>query len=327
MNKHHRLLGFGAAGILAFSGALLLGQSTGTAPAGGPFDRLHFRSIGPTAMSGRITDLAVYEANPAIYYVGTAHGGVWKTTSNGATYEALFQDSGLMGVGDLAISQKNPDLVWMGSGEGNNRQSISWGSGIYKSTDGGKSFKLMGLADSKHINRILIDPNNDNVVLAAAQGPLFGPGGDRGVFKTTDGGATWKQVLKVDADTGANDIAMSLADPKVIYASTYQRRRVQCCMNGGGPGSGIWKSTDGGDTWTRQTAGLPAGPMGRIGLDVYRRSANIPRQRPLQDRRRRRVVAQGEQRQPAPDVLQPGPHRSKQPRPRVHGRRGHADDQ
>jgi hypothetical protein len=239
------------------------------------FDKLHFRSIGPAIMSGRISDFAVYEKNPAIWYVATAHGGVWKTTSNGAILTPLWEDKGLMSIGDVTVSQSNPDVVWVGTGESNNRQSTSWGDGVFKSTDGGKTFQLMGLAKSEHINRILIDPNDNNTVLVAATGPLYGPGGDRGVFKTTDGGATWKRVLFVDDETGANDLVASPTDAKTIYASTYQRRRSECCMNGGGTGSGIWKSIDGGDTWTRLTGGLPAGPMGRIGLDAYRRNGNI----------------------------------------------------
>src|SRR5439155_5576266 len=189
------------------------------------------------------------------YYVGSAHGGVWKTTSNGALFTPLLQDRGLLSIGDVTMSQSNPDVVWVGTGESNNRQSTSWGEGVYKSTDGGKTFQHMGLRDSKHIARIVIDPANDDIVLVAATGPLFGPGGDRGVYKTTDGGRTWKQVLKVDDETGANDLVMSVADPKTLYASTYQRRRTACCMNGGGPGSGVWKSTDGGDTWSRLTGG------------------------------------------------------------------------
>src|SRR6476620_9406719 len=145
---------------------------------------------------------------------------------------------------------------------------------MYKSTDGGTHWTSIGLGKSYHIQRVVVDPENDQVVFAAAQGALFGSGGDRGLYKTTDGGATWKQVIKVDDDTGANDVAISVSDHKIMYASTYQRRRVQCCMNGGGPGSGIWKSTDGGDTWTRLSNGLPPGSMGRIAVDVYRRSAN-----------------------------------------------------
>lgn len=240
------------------------------------FDKLHFRSIGPATMSGRISDLAIYEANPAIWYVGTAHGGVWKTTSNGAIFTPLFQDQGLIAIGDVAVSQSNPDLVWVGTGESNNRQSTSWGSGIYKSTDGGKTFAMMGLPQSKHINRIVIHPTNNDVVLVASTGPLFGPGGERGVYKTTDGGKSWKQVLKVDDETGANELVMSATDPNILFASTYQRRRTACCMNGGGPGSALWKSTDGGDTWTKVTGtGFPTGPLGRIAVDVFRQSPNI----------------------------------------------------
>ena len=240
------------------------------------FEKLHFRSIGPATMSGRVADLAVYEANPAIYYVGTAHGGVWKTTSNGAMFTPLFQDQGLIAIGDVAVSQTNPDLVWVGTGESNNRQSTSWGSGVYKSSDGGKTFALMGLPNSKHINRIIIDPRNSDVVIVAATGPLFGSGGERGLYKTTDGGTTWKQVLKVDDDTGANDLAQSLSDPNILFASTYQRRRTACCMNGGGPGSGLWKSTDGGDSWNRLSGGgFPAGSLGRISVDVFRQNANL----------------------------------------------------
>src|SRR5688572_22041895 len=252
-------------------------------PAQGPampvaeqFKSLHFRSIGPATMSGRIADLAVYEANPAIYYVATAHGGLWKTTSNGTTFIPQFQDAGLISVGDVTISQTNPDLVWLGAGESNNRQSTSWGGGVYKSTNGGTTFQHMGLADSKHINRIVIDPNNNDVVLVAATGPLFGSGGDRGIYKTTDGGRTWKQVLKGDEWTGANDLVMSPTNPQIMFASTYQRVRNACCMNGGGPGSGIWRSNDGGDTWTRLSGnGLPDGPLGRIALDIFRRSGNF----------------------------------------------------
>ena len=241
----------------------------------GPLDSLHFRAIGPASMSGRVSDLAVYEANPAVYYVGTAHGGVWKTTNNGTTFEAQMQDGGLMSIGDVAVSQSNPDLVWVGTGESNNRQSTSWGDGVYKSTDGGKTYANVGLRTSRHINRLVIDPRDNNVVFVAATGSLWGPGGERGVFKTADGGTTWKQVLEVDEDTGANDLVMDPANSRILYASTYQRRRTACCMNGGGPGSGIWKSTDAGETWARQQGGIPEGSLGRIALDVYRRRPNI----------------------------------------------------
>jgi photosystem II stability/assembly factor-like uncharacterized protein len=276
--KPYRLLLTGSALALAFAGQSLVGLSQPAAPskrAGGPFDTLHFRSIGPATMSGRIADLAVFEANSAIYYVGTSHGGVWKTVNNGTTFEAQFQDSGLMSIGDVTISQSNPDLVWVGTGESNNRQSTSWGDGVYKSTDGGKTYTNVGLRASRHIHRMAIDPRHNDTVFVAATGSLWGPGGERGVYKTSDGGKTWKQALKVDDDTGANDIVMDPSDSRILYASTYQRRRTACCMNGGGPGSGIWKSTDAGETWTRLKTGIPEGPLGRIGLDVYRRRPNI----------------------------------------------------
>src|SRR5712691_569848 len=278
--RHSRVLTLAAALFATFGAQSLAGlfaqaPASSTASAGGLFDSLHFRPIGPASMSGRIADLAVYEANPAIYYVGTAHGGVWKTTNNGTTFEAQFQNQGLMSVGDVTVSQSNPDLVWVGSGESNNRQSTSWGDGVYKSTNGGKSYTNMGLKTSRFINRIVIDPRNNEVVLVAATGNLWGPGGERGIYKTTDGGKTWKQVLKVDDDTGANDLVMDATNNQILYASTYQRRRTACCMNGGGPGSGIWKSTDAGETWMRLTNGLPNEPLGRIGLDVSRRRPNI----------------------------------------------------
>ena len=265
-----------AALIVAAASVPLSSQTRSSIPIAEEFEHLHFRSIGPAVNSGRIADIAVYEANPSIYYVGAAHGGVWKTTSNGLLFTPLLQQQGLMSIGAVAVSQSNPDIVWVGSGEANNRQSTSWGDGIYKSTDGGATFQRVGLANSRHINRIVIDPANNDVVLVAAPGPLFGPGGERGVFKTTDGGRTWKQVLKGDDDTGANDLVMSHSDPKIMFASTYQRRRTTCCVNGGGPGSAIWKSTDGGDTWTKLSgSGLPGGSLGRIGIDIYRGSSNI----------------------------------------------------
>jgi photosystem II stability/assembly factor-like uncharacterized protein len=276
--KHFRLTALGAALALAFAAQSLVvwsQQAPAAQAAAGPFDRLHFRSIGPATMSGRISDLAVFEANPSIYYVGTAHAGVWKTINNGTTFEAQLQDQGPMAVGDLTVSQSNPDLVWVGMGESNNRQSTSWGDGVYKSTDGGKTYTHMGLRTSRHVNRIVIDPRNNETVFVAATGSLWGPGGERGVFKTSDGGKTWNQVLKVDDDTGANELVMDPLDSKILYASTYQRRRTACCFNGGGPGSGIWKSIDGGETWTKLKGGVLDGPLGRIAVDVYRKRPNI----------------------------------------------------
>jgi photosystem II stability/assembly factor-like uncharacterized protein len=275
MLRHLRFVALAAVLVTLAFAAAPLADSQATGVVADEFEALHFRHIGPATMSGRITDFAVLESNPAVYYVGTAHGGVWKTTSNGTTFEGLFQDQGLISIGDVTMSQSNPELVWVGTGESNNRQSTSWGDGVYKSTDGGETWTNMGLRESRHVNRIVIDPEDNNTVFVAATGPLFGSGGDRGVYKTTDGGRTWKQVLQVDDDTGANDLVMAHGDRMTLYASTYQRRRSQCCMNGGGPGSGIWKSVDGGETWTRLEVGLPDGPKGRIALDVFRHSANI----------------------------------------------------
>lgn len=270
---HHRAIGPAvAAALVAASAWPALAQL----PVATEFDALHFRSIGPATMSGRIADVTVYEKNPALYYVGTAHGGVWKTTSNGAMWTPLLQHEGLMSVGDVEMSQTNPNLVWVGTGESNNRQSTSWGEGVYKTTDGGATFTHMGLRNTKHINRILIDPANNDIVFVAATGPLWGPGGERGVYKTTDGGRNWRLVLAGDQDTGANDIAMSATDPRVLYASMYQRRRTNCCMNGGGPGSALFKSTDGGETWNKIVGGgFPTGDLGRISVDAFRQNASI----------------------------------------------------
>ena len=274
--QHSRLIvpALALAATMAGTSLNVRGQQP-AASSNTPFDSLYFRSIGPATMSGRISDLAVYEANPAIFYVATAHGGVWKTVNNGTTWEAQFQDAGHLSIGDVTISQSNPDLVWIGSGESSNRQSVSWGDGVYRSTDGGKTYAHMGLKTSRHINRIVIDPRNNDTVLVAATGSLWGPGGERGVFKTTDGGRTWKQVLKVDEHTGANDIVMDPSNSRVLYATTYQRRRTACCFNGGGPGSAMHKSTDGGETWVKLTGGVLDGPLGRLAIDVSRSRPNI----------------------------------------------------
>ncbi len=276
--KVYRLLAVALAAGVMFTGRPLAErvEQAPTAPApASPFDALRFRSIGPAAMSGRITDLAVYEANPALYYVGTAHGGLWKTVNNGTTFEALMQNQGSLSIGDVTISQSNPDLVWVGTGESSNRQSVSWGDGVYKSTDGGKTFTHLGLRDTKFINRIVIDPRDNHVVFVAATGSLWGPGGERGIFKTTDGGKTWKQTLKIDDDTGANEVAIDPTNSQILYATMYQRRRTQCCFNGGGAGSGIFKSTDGGENWTKLKGGVLDGPLGRIAIDVYRKRPEI----------------------------------------------------
>jgi photosystem II stability/assembly factor-like uncharacterized protein len=243
------------------------------------FKNLEFREIGPAVMGGRIDDFAVVESNPNIVYVGTASGGVWKTVNNGTTWEPVFDNEGVSTIGDIAIAPSDPSVVWVGSGEPNNRQSSSWGDGIYKSLDGGKTWKSMGLAATHHIGRIVIHPRNPDVVYVAAQGHLWGPNPDRGVYKTTDGGKTWQQVVKINDDTGVSDIAMDPESPDILYAAAYERRRTPFGFNGGGPDSAIYKTTDGGANWKKLTKGLPwensATDTGRIGLDIYRKDPNI----------------------------------------------------
>lgn len=244
-------------------------------PAGGPFDRLAFRSIGPATMSGRINDFAVLEKNPRIFYIAAATGGLWKTTNGGTTLTPVFDSAGSGSVGAVAIAQRDPNLVWVGTGEANNRQSSSWGDGVYKSTDGGRTWANMGLRASKQIARIVVDPVDPEVVYVAALGDLWAAGGERGIYKTTDGGRTWARVLDGGPDAGGTELVMDPRNSKVLYAAIYQRRRSSWGMNGGGPASGIYRTADAGRTWTRLSRGLPTGDLGRIGLDVFRRNPDI----------------------------------------------------
>jgi photosystem II stability/assembly factor-like uncharacterized protein len=235
-----------------------------------------FRSIGPASMGGRIDDIAVYEKNPRIIWVGYAVGGVFKSVNGGTTFEPVFETYGSASIGDIAVDQSNPDIVWVGTGEANNRQTSSFGDGIYKTTDGGKHFSNMGLRETQTIARIVIDPRHPDVVYVASPGHLFGPNPDRGIYKTTDGGKSWTKIKYVDENTGFTDIAIDPSNPNVLYAASYQRRRTGCCFNGGGPGSGLWKTTDAGRTWTRlASGGLPAGPWGRVALDVAHSKPNV----------------------------------------------------
>jgi hypothetical protein len=243
------------------------------------FKNLEFREIGPAVMGGRIDDFAVVESNPNIVYVGTASGGVWKTTNNGTTWAPVFDKEGVSTIGDIAIAPSDPSVVWVGTGEPNNRQSSSWGDGVYKSLDAGKTWKKMGgLEATHHIGRIVIHPKNPDVAYVAAQGHLWGPNPERGVYKTSDGGKTWAQVLKINDDTGVSDMVMDPESPDILYAAAYERRRTPFGFNGGGPDSAIYKTTDGGTTWKKLTKGLPyenGGDTGRIGLDIYRKDPNI----------------------------------------------------
>lgn len=236
---------------------------------------LSWRNIGPAIMGGRIDDFAVVETNPSILYVGTAAGGVFKSVNKGTTWESVFENQTVSSIGDVTVAPSDPNVVWVGTGEANNRQSSSWGDGVYKSTDAGKTWTHMGLEATHHIGRIVIDPRNPDVVYVAAGGDLWGPSKDRGLYKTTDGGKTWTHPLFVNEDTGCSDLAIDLANPDTLYTSAYQRRRTAFGFNGGGPGSGIYKSTDAGVTWKKCANGLPTGDTGRIGLDIYRKDSKI----------------------------------------------------
>lgn len=229
---------------------------------------LSFRGVGPALTSGRISDFAVNPDNHSEYYVATSSGGVWKTNNAGTTYKPIFDGQGSYSIGCIAMAPSNPHLIWVGTGENNAQRSVAYGDGVYKSMDGGKSWKKMGLETSEHIGKIIIHPEDENVVWVAAQGPLWSSGGERGIYKTIDGGETWNQVLEISEHTGVNDIVMDPRDPDVLYATSWQRARKVWTFIGGGPESTIYKSTDGGETWNKSDSGLPGGDKGRIGLSI-----------------------------------------------------------
>ena len=265
---------FAVAVILAASG-IVFGQNGKMKPEDVALKNLQWRSIGPAIMGGRIDDFAVVDGNPSVFYVGAATGGVWKTTNAGTTFEPIFDEQGSTSIGDICIAPSDPNIVWVASGEPNNRQSSSWGDGIYRSLDGGKTWQNMGLKDSRHIARVVIDSRDPNIVYVAVLGHLWGPNRERGVYKTTDGGKTWTQSLFINEDTGVTDIAIDPQSPGTLYAAAYQRRRVPWGFNGGGPGSALYKTIDGGATWKKLTKDLPeTGNIGRIGIDIWKGESN-----------------------------------------------------
>lgn len=256
-----------AVAVIAVPGAAQQSDELINAPDHPLLQGFRWRSIGPVGQGGRVDDIAVNPQNPKNFFIGFATGGLWKTTNNGTTFRPVFDTYGTHSVGAIGLSPSNPDIVYVGTGESNNRQSSSFGEGMYKSTDNGETFTHIGLRETQSIARVIVHPSNPDVVWVAANGRLFGPNPERGVFKTTDGGATWNKVLYVDENTGATDLVMDPSNPNILFAATYQRRRTACCFVGGGPGSGIWASEDGGENWTRlQGNGLPNGTMGRIAL-------------------------------------------------------------
>jgi len=232
------------------------------------FAGLALREIGPALTSGRIIDLAVDPRDARVWYIATAGGGVWKTTNSGTSFNPIFDDQKSFSIGCVTIDPRDSLVVWVGSGENNSQRSVSMGDGVYKSIDGGRSWKNVGLEKSEHISKIVVDPRDSNVVYVAAQGPLWAPGGDRGLYKTTDGGKTWKDVLTISENTGVTDVVLDPSNPDILYASAYQRRRHVFTLIDGGPEAAIHKSTDSGKTWTKLKEGLPKEDMGRIGLAI-----------------------------------------------------------
>ena len=229
---------------------------------------LPLRSVGPALMSGRISDVAIHPRDKHTWYVAVGSGGVWKTTNAGVTFTPLFDAQPSYSIGTLAIDHTNPERIWVGTGENVSGRHVGWGDGVYKSRDAGRTWQRMGLPQSQHIGKILIDPRDGNTVLVAAEGPLWSSGGERGAYRTTDGGATWTAVLTIDENTGVTDLEFDPSDPDVVYAASYQRRRHVWGLLAGGAGSGIHKSTDNGRTWRKVSAGLPSGDKGKIGLAV-----------------------------------------------------------
>jgi len=229
---------------------------------------LSFRLVGPALTSGRISDIAIDPENHDTWYVAAASGGVWKTTNHGTTFSPIFDGYDSYSIGCVTIAPSNNNTIWVGSGENNNQRSVAFGDGVYKSLDGGKSFKNMGLKSSEHIGKIIVHPTNENIIWVAAYGPVWSSGGERGVYKSTDGGETWTKTLDISENTGIAEIAIDPNDPNTLYASAHQRRRREWTYIGGGPESGLHKSTDGGMTWKQINKGLPDGQMGRIGIAV-----------------------------------------------------------
>ena len=252
-------------------GALHAQESDADAPAelnSGLLSSFRWRSIGPAVASGRIADIAIDPTDRSTWYVAASSGNVWKTTNAGTTWTPIFDDYGSYSIGAIALDPNDHLTLWVGTGENNGQRSVGYGDGVYKSVDGGRSFTNMGLETSRHIGMIAVHPDDSRTVFVAAQGPLWNAGGERGLYRTRDGGESWERVLEIDEHTGVNEVYFDPRNPDVMYASSWQRRRHQWTMIDGGPGSGIHKSTDGGETWRAINRGLPSGDKGRIGMAI-----------------------------------------------------------
>ncbi|MBP6704105.1 MAG: glycosyl hydrolase [Vicinamibacteria bacterium] len=248
--------------------ALLAAQPSDHAAIAKVVSSLGLRTLGPGLMSGRIADIEVHPTDRSTWYVAAGSGGVWKTGNAGVTWKPLFDEQPSYSIGEITLDPTNPEVVWVGTGENVSGRHVGWGDGVYRSRDAGTTWQRMGLAGSQHIGRILVHPRDGNMVLVAAEGPLWSAGGERGVYRSEDGGLTWKPVLQIDENTGVTDLEFDPSNPDVVYAAAYQRRRHVAGFLSGGPKSGLWKSSDNGKTWRQVTTGLPKGDMGKIGLAV-----------------------------------------------------------
>ncbi|MEQ8424180.1 MAG: hypothetical protein RIA63_05680, partial [Cyclobacteriaceae bacterium] len=262
---------FLAVALVAISAISLSAQNVPTDQA---IKKLKWRAIGPANMGGRVTDIVGVPGDPSTFYVGGADGGVFKTTNGGVTFESLFTDQRAYSVGALALAPSNTEVVWLGSGEGDPRNSVGYGNGVYRSVDGGASWKHLGLDNTERIKRIVVDPTNPDVACVCALGHEWGANPERGVFRTQDGGKNWEKVLYLDEDTGCSDMAMELSNPNVLYAGMWTFRRKPWRFDDGGGKTAVYRSLDGGKTWEKIMKGLPNKPMARIGLSVAQSQPN-----------------------------------------------------
>jgi photosystem II stability/assembly factor-like uncharacterized protein len=256
-----------SSGIFAQGNDTLLTEST--------FSGLKLRGVGPALMSGRIADIAIDPDDLSLWYVAVGSGGVWKTSNAGTTWKPIFDSQPSYSIGCITLDPSNSNIVWVGTGENVGGRHVGYGDGIYRSMDGGTSWKNMGLKETFHLSKIIVHPKNSDIVWVAAQGSQWKSGGERGLYKTVDGGKEWKKVLGDEEWTGVTDILIDPRDPDVLYAATWQRHRNVAAYMGGGPGTGIHGSTDGGETWTQFKKGLPGSNMGKIGLAISPQNPDV----------------------------------------------------
>ena len=261
--------------ILLISSSIFAQTSKKTVWTKENFSGLEFRSIGPAFMSGRISDIAFHPENESVWYVTVGSGNVWKTVNAGVTWTPIFENQNSYSTGCVTLDPLNPNTVWVGTGENLGGRHFGYGDGVYRSTDGGQSWKNMGLKKSEHISEILIHPENSNIIWVASQGPMWSSGGERGVYKSTNGGKTWSLILKSNKWTGATELVMDPRNPDRIYAVLWQRHRTVAAYMGGGPGTGIYRTDDGGDNWKKLSSGLPSSNMGKIGFDISKHNSDI----------------------------------------------------